>query len=71
MKQIDIYSNNIKMIEPNESLLALLEKSHTEAITGQTISMAEVNLFMENKCFQLKNHVNRKDYMTVDEYIII
>lgn len=57
------------MIEPNESLLALLEKSHTEAMTGQAISMAEVDLFMKNKCSQLKNHVNREDCMTVDEYI--
>ena len=57
------------MIEPNESLLALLEKSHSEAMTGQTLSMEEVDSFMKNKCLQLKNSVNRKDCMTVDEYI--
>ena len=57
------------MIEPNESLLALLEKSYSEATTGQTISMAEVDLFMKNKCSQLKNHINREDCMTVDEFI--
>ena len=57
------------MIEPNVSLLALLEKSHTEVIAGKTFSMEEVDSFMKNKCFQLKNSANRKDCMTVDEYI--
>jgi len=57
------------MIEPNESLLALLEKSHSEAMAGQTLSMEEVDSFMKNKSLQLKNSVNRKDCMTVDEYI--
>ena len=57
------------MIEPNESLLALLEKSHSEAMTGKTLSMEEVDSFMKNKIHQLQNHVNRKDCMTVDDYI--
>lgn len=57
------------MIEPNESLLALLEKSHAEAMAGKTFSMAEVDSFMKNKSLQLQNHINIKDCMTVDEYI--
>lgn len=71
LKQIDIFQDNIQMIEPDESLLALLDKSHTEVMTGQTLSMEEVDSFMKNKSLQLKNHVNRKDCMTVDEYIIL
>ena len=57
------------MIEPNESLLALLEKSHTEAMKGQTLSMKEVDSFMKNKSLKLQNHTKRNDCMTVDEYI--
>lgn len=55
------------MIEPVESLLALLDKSHIEVMTGQTLSMEEVDSFMKNKSLQLKIHVNRKACMTVDE----
>lgn len=46
------------MIEPDESLLALLEKSNSEVLEGQTITMDEVDLFMKNKVNELTNSVD-------------
>ena len=43
------------MIEPDESLLALLEKSNSEVLEGRTITMDEVDLFMKNKVNELTN----------------
>ena len=46
------------MIEPDESLLALLEKSNSEVLEGRTITMDEVDLFMKNKVNELTNSMD-------------
>ena len=37
------------MIEPDESLLDLLEKSNSEVLEGRTITMDKVDLFHEKQ----------------------
>lgn len=46
------------MIEANESLVAILKKSHAQVMAGHTFTMDEVNLFMKNKVDELTNTVD-------------
>lgn len=45
-------------METNEALIAILKKSHAQAMTGQTLSMDEVKTFMKNKVNELTSKVD-------------
>lgn len=45
-------------MEANEALVAILKKSHAQAISGQTVSMDEVERFMHEKVYELTNSVD-------------
>ena len=36
-------------MEANDTLIAILKKSHEQAMTGQTLSADQVKVFMKNK----------------------
>lgn len=40
-------------MEANEALVALLQKSHAQAVAGQTVTMDEVERFMHDKVYEL------------------
>ncbi|MDE7086380.1 MAG: hypothetical protein K2O48_06830 [Prevotella sp.] len=40
-------------MEANEALVALLQKSHAQAVAGQTLTMDEVERFMHDKVYEL------------------
>ena len=45
-------------MEKNEALVAILKKSHAQAMAGQTVSMDEVKIFMKNKLNELTGKVD-------------
>ena len=45
-------------MEVNESLIAILKKSHSQAMSGQTVSMDEVERFMNEKVYELTHQVD-------------
>ena len=42
-------------MEVNDALIEILKKSHAQAMDGQTISMDEVECFMNDKIYELTN----------------
>ena len=42
----------------NKALIAILKKSHEQAMTGQVVSMDEVEHFMHNKIYELTHPVD-------------
>ena len=42
----------------NEALIAILKKSHVQAMAGETMSTDEIKSFMKNKVNELTNQVN-------------
>ena len=40
-------------MEANEALVAILKKSHAQAMAGQTVEMDEVERFMHDKVYEL------------------
>ena len=45
-------------MEANEALIAILKKSHAQAMAGQTVTMDEVEHFMSDKVYELANPVD-------------
>ena len=45
-------------MEVNDSLVAILKKSHAQAKAGQTFSMNEAERFMHDKVYELTNPVD-------------
>jgi hypothetical protein len=45
-------------MEVNEALIAILKKSHEQALKGQTVTMDEVEHFMHDKAYELTNPVD-------------
>ena len=45
-------------MEVNEALIAILKKSHAQAMAGQTVTMDEVEHFMSDKVYELTNPVD-------------
>ena len=45
-------------MEANEALIAILKKSHAQAMAGQTVTMDEVEHFMSDKVYELTNPVD-------------
>ena len=45
-------------MEVNEALIAILKKSHAQAMSGQTVTMDEVEHFMSDKVYELTNSVD-------------
>ena len=39
-------------MEANDALVAILKKSHAQAMAGQTVSMDEVEHFMQEKVYE-------------------
>jgi len=42
-------------METNEALIAILKKSHAQAMAGETVTMNQVKNFMKNKIDELTN----------------
>ena len=42
----------------NEALIAILKKSHAQAMAGEAVSMKEVKQFMRNKVYELTHPVD-------------
>lgn len=42
----------------NEALIAILKKSHAQAVTGETMSIDEIKTFMKNRVNELTNQGN-------------
>ncbi len=49
---------NMSDMEANEALIAILKKSHAQAMAGQTVTMDEVEHFMSDKVYELTNPVD-------------
>lgn len=47
-------------METNEALIAILRKSHAQAMAGETMSMDEVKIFMKNIGAQLTEYGSKK-----------
>lgn len=47
-----------KKMEVNEDLVAILKKSHTQAMAGQTVAMEEVESFINEKVYELTNSMD-------------
>lgn len=45
-------------MEVNEDLVAILKKSHTQAMAGQTVVMEEVESFINEKVYELTNSMD-------------
>lgn len=45
-------------MENDDALVAILKKSHAQAMAGQTVSMDEVKKFMKNKVNELTGKVD-------------
>ena len=45
-------------MEVNEALIAILKKSHAQAMSGQTVTRGEVEHFMSDKVYELTNPVD-------------
>jgi hypothetical protein len=45
-------------MKSNEALIAILKKSHSQAMAGETMSMDEIKTFMKNKVNELTNQVD-------------
>ena len=45
-------------METNDALVAILKKSHAQALAGQTVSMDEVKIYMKNKVNELTGKVD-------------
>lgn len=45
-------------MEATKSLVAILKKSHAQAMAGQTVTMEEVAHFMNDKVYELTNPVD-------------
>ncbi len=45
-------------MKANDALVAILKKSHAQAIAGQTVTMDEVNRFVQKKAYELTNPVD-------------
>lgn len=45
-------------MEANEALKTILNQSHAQAMTGQTVSMDEVERFMNDKVYELTHPVD-------------
>jgi hypothetical protein len=52
---MNITNENMKA---NDALVAILKKSHAQAIAGQTVTMDEVNRFVQKKAYELTNPVD-------------
>ena len=48
-------NTNNKPENRKEALMAILRKSHAQALTGETYSMDYVNHFMNNKIYELEH----------------
>ena len=48
---------NCRNMEANEALKTILNRSHAQAMAGQTISMDEVERFMNDKVYELTHPV--------------
>lgn len=46
------------MEKGNEALVAILKKSHQQAMAGQTVSMDAVEQFMQEKIYELSSSVD-------------
>lgn len=42
----------------NDALITLLQKSHAQAMAGDTVPMNEVENFMQNKIYELTHSVD-------------
>ena len=42
----------------NDALITLLQKSHAQAMAGDTVPMNEVESFMQNKIYELTHSVD-------------
>lgn len=42
----------------NEALIAVLKKSHAQALAGETVSNDEIKIFMKNKVNELTGKVD-------------
>ena len=49
---------NIKNMEVSDALIKILEKSHQQAIDGDTLSMDSVERFMEEKIYELTHSMD-------------
>ncbi|MBR5159122.1 MAG: hypothetical protein IKW84_06025 [Bacteroidaceae bacterium] len=47
-------------MKTNDALVAILKKSHAQAMAGQTVSMDEVKIFMKNKVDELTSKVDAR-----------
>lgn len=45
-------------MEVNEDLVAILKKSHTQAMAGQTVAMEKVESFINEKVYELTNSMD-------------
>ena len=45
-------------MEANEALVAILKKSHAQAMADQTVAMEEVEHFINEKVYELKDSVD-------------
>ncbi|MCQ2069178.1 MAG: hypothetical protein MJY68_08840 [Bacteroidaceae bacterium] len=45
-------------METNEALIAILKKSHAQAMAGETVTMNQVKSYMKNKIDELTNPVD-------------
>ena len=48
----------MQMVEANEALVALLKKSHEQALNGETVGMDEVKSFIQDKIYELTSPVD-------------
>lgn len=46
------------IMEANEALIAILKKSHAQAMAGETMTMDEVEHFMNDKVYELTHPVD-------------
>ena len=45
-------------MEANDALIAILKKSHAQAMAGETMTMDEVEHFMNDKVYELTHPVD-------------
>ena len=46
------------MVEANEALVAILKKSHEQALNGEAVKMEEAERFIEDKLYELTSPVD-------------
>lgn len=51
-------AENGNSMNKNDALITLLQKSHVQAMAGDTVPMNEVESFMQNKIYELTHSVD-------------